>query len=742
MWSPSHVAGRSRVPRRYFQVPKDQRKLLDSPAAWSNVNIPPGVLEDPKPTTRNPPADKEDKEEISQATSNFSELDKAVSTLAGRVDSFCRAESPARSPSANDNASDKSQSEAEVDCDDEHASSRGSQISWSPSPSAHLRPPGQPEESNLPASSSLAPSPDHHDSPASARTLAQAPKRDFLSTSPRQLPPERDFLSSSPRRLSPTRSSPPAAVEAFACAPQLDFPPSSSPSRPPTRYIEPPARVQLLAQAPELNLPSSSLASGVDESEIPEAVRSITDQARLTVGPVFEPTPPSAQVIPCTIAEETSPIRPPELKRRRLMKPIPASCFSSPQSGGREGNSPPAGGASQPSSPVFSSSPPRLATTTRDTVQTLSEELPVVGERESSPAKQRDAVAAIPQPVAKSSNESDALPPNGPSSQVPYTAFKVAYPDYKGSLGVFLRGVMCILNLQKKKALPEFLYDDFVRVFSTDYLEYIQAVDSSQPPLKAIQFYSENVSRPLYMKGVLTKDNVAEIPAKYPEKSRTIQAVPDVSTTSARPSMSSARSTPVPPSAAVPDVPQTAETPRSTRQEPPTGSIPIASPQREAPSPSPVSIRTLPSPSPRKPAPSTTKPTVRPPPQTSRTWVDSSLPPQFESQPPPPPSLPQPKRPHPTEPPPSSSAFVPPSTAVTTVSNADSIPDIPRRQPRPRASAASSSAGRGVAPGMQFKRPHTVRTAEDVDKRAERFRMFMAKKMAEGARPSPSPTPK
>ncbi|KAL2271053.1 hypothetical protein VTJ83DRAFT_424 [Remersonia thermophila] len=696
MWSPSHLAGRSTVPRRYFQVPKDQRKLLDSPAAWSSVNVPPEVLQDLAPPTPEPPAEQKGKEEAAQTTSNFNKLSHAVSALAGRVDSFCRANSPVRSPAATDDAPDQSRSDAEVeaeaeaDRDPEVSSSDGWDTSWSSSPSAHLRPPGPRQEPNPSAGGS-------------------------------------------PARSLDLYSSPPAARALFACAPQLELPPSSSPGRPPTRHLEPsPARVQHLARAPELSLPSSSLASGAQEPEVA----------------VFEPAPPSAQVIPCTIAEEASPVRPPELKRRRLMKPIPASCFSSPGPGGQEGKPPRATEISQPSSPVLSSSPPRWATAVR--------EPPAAREPHSSRAEQRDAIAATPYPFARSSNEPDAPPPDGPPSQAPYAVFKAAYPDYKGSLGVFLRGVLCILNLQQKKALPAFLYDDFVRVFSTDYLDYIQSLKSSEPALKAIQFYSENVSRPLYMKGVLTKDNVADIPARHPQHATTLQAVPEAATAASAAPSTLDRSTPAPPAppeAPVSDGPPPAETPRWTRQQPPPGSAPATSPPREAPSPSPVSIRTAPAPSPLPPAPSIPPPTLQPPSPTSRTRVDSSLPPQFETQPPPPspspppspppPSLPQPKRPRPAEPPPSS-AFFPPSTAVTTVSNADSIPDIPRRRPRPRASGAppsSSSTGRGAAPGMQFKRPHPVKTAEDVGKRAERFKMFMAKKLAERATPLPSPTP-
>ncbi|KAK4039854.1 hypothetical protein C8A01DRAFT_16209 [Parachaetomium inaequale] len=145
-------------------------------------------------------------------------------------------------------------------------------------------------------------------------------------------------------------------------------------------------------------------------------------------------------------------------------------------------------------------------------------------QRAPAPANQPGVVATSQRASDQgSSNSTDKLPPNGPPSQVPYTAFQCAYPDYKGSLRDFICSVLSILPLQKERALPEFLYDDFVRVFSTDFLKYISTVDNSTRPLPAIQFYNEKVSRPLYTQGILTKNNIKDVANQYPEKTRSIQ---------------------------------------------------------------------------------------------------------------------------------------------------------------------------------------------------------------------------
>ncbi|KAL2023648.1 hypothetical protein VTK56DRAFT_1805 [Thermocarpiscus australiensis] len=290
----------------------------------------------------------------------------------------------------------------------------------------------------------------------------------------------------------------------------------------------PASRILYLKEFP----PSSSMASETGlEVEVPKAITDVLESVNREAVPAVEPTPPSAQIIPCTITEPTSPVRLPDAKRHRGLMKHPAAVFDSAEAVGKRQPS----RLSLPTAarPAATGSPSPTTSSSASVFRAASGHAPVASPATLSvkdghlPAasNQVHTVTATSQPARNvlSSNATDELPPNGPPSQVPFTTFKLAYPDYKGSLGTFIRGVICIMNLQKERALPEFLYDDFVRVFSSDFLDYVSAVDGKQPALPAVQWYNENVSRPLYMKGILTKSNIKHIPSQYPNQVRAVQ---------------------------------------------------------------------------------------------------------------------------------------------------------------------------------------------------------------------------
>lgn len=283
--------------------------------------------------------------------------------------------------------------------------------------------------------------------------------------------------------------------------------------------------------APSLSTPNafpSSCATSEPglEIEVPQAVPEVAAPVnRQPVVALLEPTPPSAQLNFPVSTGQTSPPRRLPANRPCLMK-HPATRFASPT---RDLLTEPALGdagsiLSQPPSSALGSPIPTPQAPLDHPTETPSAVPSVDVECAPSP-KITPEIARKTLSAAGSqrwSNSTEKLPPNGPSSQVPYTAFKVAYPDYKGSLNVFLRGAMCVVQLYKKKALAQFLYDDFVRVFSTDFLEYVRTLGDSRRALSAIQFYNENVSKPNYLKGILTRDNINDVPSKYPEESRAI----------------------------------------------------------------------------------------------------------------------------------------------------------------------------------------------------------------------------
>ncbi|KAK1767018.1 hypothetical protein QBC33DRAFT_538931 [Phialemonium atrogriseum] len=284
--------------------------------------------------------------------------------------------------------------------------------------------------------------------------------------------------------------------------------------------------------------PSSSIGSdGEIEVEPPRAITDVADIAdpvkRLLQATHPQPVPPSAQVqvVPCTYNHQSSPMKPPELlghqSKRRRMKPLP---FGSSQSN-----------LDTPPRPATTEiGPMTLSLETRTSTSTFS----------SSNAGTADLItyqlAPAVQPLTKrkyaligsdqgetdvddpeigheASSNLENLPPNGPASQVPFTAFTVQYPEYTGSLGDFIKAIICIQDLQQNRALPEFLYDDFIRVFSEDYLDYIGKLDDTSKALTANQWYNENVQQPLYTGGIITRSTLKNAVESYPDEFRSVR---------------------------------------------------------------------------------------------------------------------------------------------------------------------------------------------------------------------------
>ncbi|KAK3341346.1 hypothetical protein B0T25DRAFT_338972 [Lasiosphaeria hispida] len=307
-------------------------------------------------------------------------------------------------------------------------------------------------------------------------------------------------------------------------------PPSqrSSASRLRQSPFKPTSQAQIFVPFP----PSSQVSDSGLELEPPKAitdfVEPVTRVAAVSAAlPLPGPTPPSAQIIPSTYADRPESLQPsrPEPKRRRLMK-NPMGRFS-PEHAGSRGLTSTTTKPPVPSHWSYSLVPTSSPLARAQTGPGPGSELVTssVGNILSPKAPSKvDPTSAFQRRI--SGQESSSLerpPPNGPMSQVPYTAFKLSYPDYKGSVGDFVKGVICLQELQERRQLPEFLYDDFIRVFCGEYLDYIQTIDSHTTALTATQWYNENVSEPLYQNRILTRANINDVLEKYPEELRAIR---------------------------------------------------------------------------------------------------------------------------------------------------------------------------------------------------------------------------
>lgn len=469
-WSPDLCPGRTKIPRRYVQIPLEQKKLLERQDAWSASglpNVPSSVLEavsashvmttkvpshvERRALPPNRPRSRGDHGVTSPLSASLARemredlQSQPVSPVSAPRGALCQppASSAPRTP-VQTGREGNAVGERELTC---------TPMSWSPSPTAHLRPIRPP----------IAP----------ATATRPAPSR-------------------------PTSGRPDLCATSLAVSPAMhvaDLPPSSS-------------------AASETGL----------EIEVPKAINDVLGPVNRLAVPVLEPTPPSAQIIPCTITERTSPVQVPEAKRRRLMKK-PDAVFANTSPDGQKHalrlKLPTTGPApsTRSSSPAVVSSPLTPRALVVHTVE-ASPVRSIVGDGGLLTAANQLGIVASNHLFTSSV---DKLPPNGPPSQVPFTAFTLTYPDYQGSLGDFIRGVICVLQLQKERAIPEFLYDDFIRVFATGYLQYVDTLSDDEPPLRAIEWYNENVPRPLYTKCILTRSNIKEVPTQYPEKYREIQ---------------------------------------------------------------------------------------------------------------------------------------------------------------------------------------------------------------------------
>lgn len=310
--------------------------------------------------------------------------------------------------------------------------------------------------------------------------------------------------------------------------------PTSSQSRPPDSPELPRPVAKAIPRILDVNcFPSSSIGSE-GEMEV-EPPRAITEMAHNIVKAVQasqpQPTPPSAQaqVVPCTYNPQSSPVKPAELpeypSKRRRHKPLPYSSsqlsLDTPVQPDAPGLEPLSRSLTTGPSAQLSSSYVGTANINRYQSAQAAQS-PTKRKRSMIGSSQGDADNHNQGAQARSSN-SEKLPPNGPASQVPFTAFTLQYPEYKGSLGDFVKAIICIQDLQKNRALPQFLYDDFIRVFSDDYLEYIGQLDDTSRPLTASQWYNENVQRPLYTKGVITRSTLQNAVESYPDEFRSVR---------------------------------------------------------------------------------------------------------------------------------------------------------------------------------------------------------------------------
>ncbi|RDW87482.1 hypothetical protein BP5796_03176 [Coleophoma crateriformis] len=105
-----------------------------------------------------------------------------------------------------------------------------------------------------------------------------------------------------------------------------------------------------------------------------------------------------------------------------------------------------------------------------------------------------------------------------PSSSVSiFSAYKNTYPDIDIGQRTFIKACVYIEWLVEQKKQPHpFLWDDFIRVYSTDYVKYVERIAKGikdfekSKALTGLDYYNNEIESPILVKGILNPENLQE----------------------------------------------------------------------------------------------------------------------------------------------------------------------------------------------------------------------------------------
>ncbi|KKP03594.1 hypothetical protein THAR02_04278 [Trichoderma harzianum] len=111
----------------------------------------------------------------------------------------------------------------------------------------------------------------------------------------------------------------------------------------------------------------------------------------------------------------------------------------------------------------------------------------------------------------------------------PYSAFTVTYPDYitvhSGNLLSFIQACVYLEMLQEDRAIREYLYDDFIRAWSSGFLTYVQNAGPGQEPLPAVQWFNMLKGPILFNRMCINSGNIGAVLNAYPEDAARVRAI-------------------------------------------------------------------------------------------------------------------------------------------------------------------------------------------------------------------------
>ncbi|TLD23268.1 hypothetical protein PspLS_07205 [Pyricularia sp. CBS 133598] len=275
-------------------------------------------------------------------------------------------------------------------------------------------------------------------------------------------------------------------------------------------------------------LSSSSEADSEDEQmavEEPLALAPAFQKSiNKTAAPVA-PTPPSAQIMPCTDQKNPQQQQEPKIKRRKMKNAVGLldKCL---------GKIPDCDTLVQQAVPPRSTSFAKRRSETRTPVSRQSprsQEAPSSSQTPQSdhdPAPHASQHAKITKELPRASD--NLVTGSGPANRVtpqaeltPFEIFRKNYPDFTGSNHDFLRACISLQWLAPKNVLKVSLFDDFVRVFCHKYIEFAQSHDSAP---SAIDYYNKDDEAIIYLNGVVDESFLKRVQAVYSAEIAALEA--------------------------------------------------------------------------------------------------------------------------------------------------------------------------------------------------------------------------
>ncbi len=259
----------------------------------------------------------------------------------------------------------------------------------------------------------------------------------------------------------------------------------------------------------------------VEESSEDEESESEDDEEMTTTPPCAQP---DEQIIPGTVTVESTEAAAAALNQRRRMKPITFSDGSP---------------VKQPTHNF--AVPPRMQPLRQfDIMETQESSIPSsiipatarepltqasVAEKEKSVAQilkarqEESTLAEVNEGEESELDEPHAMLQDSEAVVIdsisPIELFEEAYPDYQaaynGNLNKFIKACVCLEYLQRERALRECLYDEFIRSFSSGYLNYVGKARAGQEPLPAIEWFNMQRGPSIYGKLVMTRETLQRV---------------------------------------------------------------------------------------------------------------------------------------------------------------------------------------------------------------------------------------